>query len=368
MKRITVSICLIILSLIILFVCSPKKQFSEMENRTLAVMPRFKLEKVMSGEYMQKIENYISDNFPFRNYFMYIRTFGLKLIGMSEINDVYFGKNKYLIDNDRKIENSDDIINTINNFSGKNNINLSVMLLPTKMAIYSEYLPYKKIDDIQKMQINYIYDKLDNNIKKIDIYSTLNNQKNEYDLYYRTDHHWTTYGAYFGYVDYCIANNIDYYDISKFKINVVTDSFRGSTFSKVTDYFAPYDTISIFTYNENDLLVEYPYNDKTSDSLYNMDYLNKKDKYALFLDNNHPLVIINNNSFNDNSSLLVIKDSYANSMIPFLVNHYEKIYVIDPRYYKWNITNYISENNIKDALIIYNVGTLSTDKNITSIR
>ena len=91
-------------------------------------------------------------------------------------------------------------------------------------------------------------------------------------------------------------------------------------------------------------------------------------KYAIFLDNNHSLIKIVNNDINDNTNILIIKDSYANSMIPFLVNHYNNIYVIDPRYYKKSISKYINENNIDNVLILYNLGTLSSDDNILSIR
>ena len=102
--------------------------------------------------------------------------------------------------------------------------------------------------------------------------------------------------------------------------------------------------------------------------MYEEKYLNEKDKYSYFLDNNHALITITNKSLNNNNELLVIKDSYANSFIPLIAKHYEKIHVIDPRYYRLSISSYIRENNISNVLFLYNVLTLDDDMGIVSVR
>jgi hypothetical protein len=99
-----------------------------------------------------------------------------------------------------------------------------------------------------------------------------------------------------------------------------------------------------------------------------MDYLKTKDKYSVFLDNNHPLIVVTNNEIDTDTELVVIKDSYANSIIPFLINHYKKIHIIDPRFYKLSIVDYVKENdNIKDMLILYNMNTVDEDNGIVTI-
>ena len=95
--------------------------------------------------------------------------------------------------------------------------------------------------------------------------------------------------------------------------------------------------------------VSYVLSNKKDKSLYNYDYLEKKDKYAMFLDNNHPLITITNNDTDNDNNILIIKDSFANSMIPFLVNHYNNIHVIDPRYYKKSISRRYSNKNRKEG-------------------
>ena len=132
-----------------------------------------------------------------------------------------------------------------------------------------------------------------------------------------------------------------YFDLKKLKTKEVTDSFLGTTYSKVTNYNQKPDSIYIFKFI-NDLKVEYVDEQKESNSLYNFDYLNKKDKYSIFLDNNHGLIKITNEDIKE-GHLLIIKDSFANSMIPLLTNHYREIDVIDPRYYKRSISKYIND-------------------------
>lgn len=368
-KLLTISILTIISILSVTFIIYPKKSFSEIENRVLASMPTFSISKIIDGDYMEDFETYINDNFPLRDLFMNIRTISYKLIGKQNVNDVYFGKDNYLLENYNTFTNQDKIIDTINKlYDNNSSISMSVMLIPTKISIYENKLPNNVKIDNQEEIINNIYNKLNQNINKVQLYNTLINERNNYQLYYKTDHHWTSYGAYFGYKEFCSKNNISYIEISNFNIETVSNSFKGSTYSKVVYPYSHNEKIDIFNYQDYDLDVEYIISNKKTKSLYNYDYLNKKDKYAMFLDNNHPLITITNNDIKNDTNILIIKDSYANSMIPFLINHYNKIHVIDPRYYKKSTSKYIKENNIQNVLILYNVGTLYTDNNIFSIR
>ena len=150
-----------------------------------------------------------------------------------------------------------------------------------------------------------------------------------------------------------------------FDIKKVSSDFRGTTSSKVLGIGSKDD---IYTFNtDNDLTVNYVDDKRLTNNLYNSKYLNKKDKYSYFLDNNHSEIIIKNNSLNNNKNILVIKNSYANSFIPFLVNHYENVYVIDLRYFSDSVSNYISNNNINESLILYNINNLYSDMSIIKL-
>ncbi len=369
MKKITFIVLFIIGVMMMAFIMLPIESFSELENRALASNPDLTMDDLLSGTYMEDKENYISDHFPLRNTLMYIRTFVYKTFGISNINDVYLGKDGYLLDSYNMIDYQNELVNSLNTFHDNNpDININIMLLPNKISIYEDKLPSNVQINNQKEEIDNIYKQLHSNIHKIKTYDTLVKEKDNYNLYYKTDHHWTMYGAYFGYQEYCKINNLAYHQIKDYDVQTITDSFRGSSFSKVTDYSSDYDKIDLLTYSNDKVYVEYTDTQKLTNTLYNFDYLKKKDKYSIFLDNNHSLIKITNNTTTSDDNLLIIKDSFANTLVPFLVNHYKKIDIIDPRYYKRSITKYIEDNQIKNVLFVFNLGTLSIDKNITSIR
>ncbi len=128
------------------------------------------------------------------------------------------------------------------------------------------------------------------------------------------------------------------------------------------------DAITVYTNPEDRLRVTYEDTGEVSDSLYNFDYLQEKDKYSLFLNNIHPLVEIENETAPSDDVLMLIKDSYANSMVPFLTHHYKKIYVFDTRYYKDGPSSFLEEHGeVTDVLILYNMNTLDGDTGIRGI-
>ena len=148
----------------------------------------------------------------------------------------------------------------------------------------------------------------------------------------------------------------------------VTNEFYGTIYSKVNDYSLMGDSITIYTNPEDSLTVNYTDTKEVTDSLYNLNYVNKKDKYSLFLNNLHTLIEITNETAESDRELVLIKDSYANSLVPFLTHHYKKIYVFDTRYYKEGPSSFIKEHpGVTDVLLLYNLNTLDTDSGIRGI-
>lgn len=362
-KIITFIIILITLTFSLTLIFSKKVTFSENENRYLATFPKFTFNNLISGKYIENLESYLQDHFPLRDSLLSYKTAFFRFIGQNKINGIYVG-DKYLIEEYTKDDNKDKIINTINKFSSNDQINYSFLLAPTSYETYSEYLPKNHLGINELDTIKYYREHL--NIPLIDVSKTFNDNKDKYQLYYQTDHHWTSYGAYLAYQEYCKLNNLPYHDISEFTVKEVSDKFYGTLYSKTIPFNQIPDKIHRFDLASSSFNVNY--GTYQSDSLYNDTYLNKKDKYSYFLDNNHPLIKITNNNIHDGSNLLIIKDSYANSLIPFLANDYEKIYVIDPRYYSASISEYIEDNNIENVLFIYNVLNINDDLGIITIR
>ena len=366
-----------IITLLILFIISifsivlffkEKKEFSPNENRYLKTKVEFSIERLLNKKFISDFENLLTDQFPLRDNFINIKTSVDKILGKDDQQGVYFSKNGYLIEKYNKHKNNDKLINKLNKFTSEvNYVNFNLMLVPTGVTINYNLLPKNAITYNQMDTIKYIYDNI--NFDTINLYDTFNEHKDDYQLFYKLDHHWTSYGAYYAYSEYCNHNNITPIKLGHFDIEEVSNNFYGTLYSKTGDYFKKPDSIHKFSYGNPKLDVEYVYEKKITHSLYEEKYLNEKDKYSYFLDNNHPLIIITNNDIKNNNELIIIKDSYANTFVPFLVNHYKKIHIIDPRFYKMSIIEYIKDNkSIKDGLFLYNVNTIDNDTGIFSIR
>lgn len=363
-KLLTIIISLVIIIFAFLFIFLEKKDFSNNENRYLQSFPSFNISNLIDGSYIEDFESFLQDHFPFRDFLIGCKTSFYQLIGHDKVNEVYFGENNYLIEEFKNDENKDRIISILNNFSEKNDIDINFLLAPTSYEIYSNYLPSLIVGKSEKEVFKYYEDNLE--FPVISLFSSFEKEKDNYSLYYKTDHHWTSYGAYFAYKEFRKFKDLSYHEIDEYKIEKVSDNFLGTLYSKTLAF--SYEKDSIYRFELEDLDYVVHYQNKDSNSFYEDKYLNTKDKYSYFLDNNHPLITIENKKLKKSNNILIIKDSYANSMIPFLLPHYQTIHVIDPRYYKQSITEYIEDNKIDEVLFIYNILTLDTDLGIISVR
>lgn len=368
-RKLTVCVlCAGILSLSACLLIMPKKEFSENENRYLEKMPEFSVKTVLGGEYTESLGDWLADHFPMRDFFMGLKTGAEMAGGRREINHIYIAKDDYLIEPYAEPQNTERIVDTLVSFYEKindKNVAVSLMLVPTAVTIYGDRLPAFAPPSDQMETAREIYDAT--GIPAVDCSEKLLAVSEE-QLYYRTDHHWTTAGAYCGYLAYCEEKGISPVPREALGSNIVTDEFAGTLYSKVNDYSHKKDEITIFTNPSDELVVTYPDTGEVSDSLYNFDYLSQKDKYSMFLNNIHPLVEIENKRAPSDAVLMLIKDSYANSMVPFLIHHYKKIYVFDTRYYKEGPSAFLAEHGeVTDVLLLYNMNTLDNDSGIRGI-
>ena len=365
-KIISLILTIVILAFDIIFIITPNIEFSDMENRYLSQMPKFKISNLLNGKYMDNITDYLKDQFPFRNQFVGLKILTEKLVLKKEINGIYLSHDNYLIEKYQSIKDKDKLIRIFNNFDDHLNINLKLLLVPTSIAFNYDKLPAASIYDNQLDDINYIYNNI--NFDSINVYNVLKKHNETSNMYYKLDHHWTTDGAYYAYTEIAKSFGYNAYSKTSFVEEEVSTDFYGTLYSKVNDYTRKSDSIKLYRYSNN-LDVYYDDDNKHTNSLYEYSYLSKKDKYAMFLDNNHSLIIITNNDIESEDELIVIKDSYANSLIPFLVNHYKRIHVIDPRYYNGSISEYICNNsNINNGLILYNMATIEDDLGVYTIK
>lgn len=352
----------------------PPKVFSENENRYLSDLPKFTIDKFVSGEYMKGIDNYINDQFVMRDQWIGMKVMLERAMLKQEINSVYFAKDDYLIEKHKYLDvskeqadkNRDYLVEFINKYAsklGKNSV--KVMLIPTASEVLTDKLPpFAKGTGYHQ---NTYVDKLYSGISKnsfIDVRDTLKKHKDEY-IYYRTDHHWTSLGAYYAYEQWSKSVGIVPLDKEQFEIVLASDEFYGTLHSKVNTNVKP-DSIYLYEIKD-DMNYQLTYNliDHT-DTLYDLKKLEGKDKYSVYMGGNNALVQVQTNHKNGRK-LLVMKDSFAHSFVPFAVNHFEMTYMIDLRYYNGDISDFVDENKITDVLLLYNVMGFVKDINIRKL-
>ena len=347
-------ICAVLLILGVADLCNSDRLYSDTENRVLASRPVFSWDNLFSGKYGDKYEEYITDQFVGRDKWIGLKTRTDISFQKKEINGVYLGADRYLIGvNDpenytEQMENGRiaSLKKLVNRWDAK------VMLVPTADNILTQKLP----DFAPYYQEERLLEKVREAVGDdhyVDVYHALQEHAEE-PIYYRTDHHWTSLGAYYGFMAW--AESVDRFPFpyNTAGMKTVSDDFQGTLQSRINLDWAK-DSIQYFPETEKKAVtVTYDFED-TADSLYAPDYLDTKNQYAFFLNDNHAFIEIHT-GYNPGKTLFVIKDSYANSMIPLLTTHYETIYVVDLRYFNGKLFQFMEQYEPEqgmDVLILY---------------
>ena len=346
----------------------PDTGFSEKENRVLASRPALKLDQIISGGYEKQFETYENDQFPLRDMWITLKATTDRLMGKVEENGVYLGKNGYLMEafNAPSQTQYDATVNAMTSFAQKHSdLKQYALIAPNSVNILKSNLPAFAPADDQNPWIDNLKDSLTSaGVTFIDIRDTFTDHKAE-DLYYHTDHHWTTLGAYYAYLQAAAAMGIDTSSDSYDKAPV-SQTFKGTLSAKSGFRSGETDEIDVFLPNGDNALssvVNYVDEQKKSASFYDTSKLNTRDKYALFFGGNHAQIKISTPT-ESNNTLLVLKDSYANSFIPFLAQHYRKIIMIDPRYYYGDLEQLLQVENVQEVLYLYNANTFFADTSL----
>lgn len=346
----------------------PDTGFSEKENRILASRPALKLDQIISGVYEKQFETYENDQFPLRDMWITLKATTDRLMGKVEENGVYLGKNGYLMEafNAPSQTQYDATVNAMTSFAQKHSdLKQYALIAPNSVNILKSNLPAFAPADDQNPWIDKLKDSLTSaGVTFIDIRDTFTDHKAE-DLYYHTDHHWTTLGAYYAYLQAAAVMGIDISSDSYDKAPV-SQTFKGTLSAKSGFRSGETDELDVFLPNGDNTLssvVNYVDEQKKSASFYDTSKLNTRDKYALFFGGNHAQIKISTPT-ESNNTLLVLKDSYANSFVPFLAQHYRKIIMIDPRYYYGDLEQLLQVENVQEVLYLYNANTFFADTSL----
>ena len=348
----------------------PDREMSEEENRMLASKPKLTFSTLVNGDFMEQYEEYLSDQFAGRDLWHRMKVALDRFGGSRMENGIYIGKDGQLLqdiqvpDQEHLSENLDAIKEFTETYQ---DIPVTMILVPDAACILNDRLPWLASVEDQNQMISMVEQSLGDSVTWVDAASALNKHKRE-KIYYLTDHHWTSLGAFYTFQEAATALGIEEDVSDKFLSYTVSDSFNGVLASESGAGLGTEENIDIYVPREgdNDVIVNYVNESKRTTSLYDSSKLETKDQYGVFLGGNTSLIDIRT-VCTSQKRLLVVKDSFANSFIPFLAPYYREIVVVDPRYYSGTIEDIMSSYRITDALFLYSGNSFFTDNSISGV-
>lgn len=416
------------------FVNINKAKSSEIENRDLKQKPEFTVSSLRSGSYFRDYNDYYNDTFIFRDKLLkvssgirealFFNTSDAKIIvsdkskefnaveenksdSMDESNitpkpqntsgevrptpdkteavpqkkyDESEGVGYWLVIDGKAVElfkfdkeNFEYYAEVLNKYND---------MLADKIPIYSLIAPtnsefvqlkrYKGITDSQNNALDFLNTRFSSGITSVNAYDILNNHKDEY-IYFRSDHHWTALGAYYGYIAFIQSKNEEAVPLENYK-TVQIDNFLGSSYSKTMDKSIEENPDTIVAYLP---FVNYKYemhhwNNSDEAEIIDMKYAQtKRDKYLVFLSSGDSTWAMIKTDNKNGKKLLVVKDSYGNTIVPFLLPHFEEIYVVDPRFYdhntSGNLIDFIGTKGINEILFVNYMENVNSKQFMSSV-
>lgn len=366
-------------------VITPDKDFSEEENRVLQTSPKFDIDELTSGRFAENIAKYFADQMPSRNLFIGAKAMYETALGRQENNSVLLGSDGYIIAKTDypsyeakkdfpSYEKSDANLDYLTRFYGElDGVPLHLAVAGRSQDVLLRYMPslYPALEVSDRTFSTAL--RSAGSIPQIDLLTPLRTHANagEY-VYYRTDHHWTTLGAYYAYTAIMQTYGIQPYPLEHFSPETASQEFFGTTWSKAGMKWIAPDTMEFYRYTgDTDMVCEID-GKVLFEGMYDYSYLDKKDKYSAFIGGNNAHVRIYDPSRTDRETLLLIKDSFGHSVAPFLAAHFD-LEILDLRYYKPlidgkpSVKRLISDSGASRVLILYNLDTLLTSESLSAL-
>lgn len=348
---------------------SPDRESSQRENRNLTQLPKLTAASLFSGDYMTRFEKYMSDQVVGRDGFVAAKTFLNRATGKTEQNGVYIGEDGWLFEEPSKYDDEkvSETIDAIRSFCEECEIeNRMFVLVPNSSEIVTEKLPKHLSFESQENQIQKIYSRLPEKINCIDAEGALKNGGNPEKLYYKSDHHWTSYGAKSVFDTVAKSWELDV-DSVNYQTYALSDSFFGTLSSSSGIYDNPDVIEAIIPENSAGTYIVLNSSQKTkSVSMFDLSKLENGNQYEVFLGGNFSKLTITTTS-NTENKLLLFKDSYANCMLPMLTPFFSEIVVVDARYFTDDIRAVVNDGEFTHMMFLYNVNTFLEDTSLKSV-
>lgn len=361
MKKHSLSLIMIITILLVfvLDITGPIHVFSAFENRYLATRPLATVDTILSNQFSLSFEAYVNDQFVGRDYWISLKSIFEKITNKKENNGIYFGKDNFLFE---KMVVASDQLKLNDQYMYEflalyPNLPISIMIPLSSAMVYKDMLPSYAPMFNQKEWLN----SHEGAWPLINITPLLESSKDQ--VYYRNDHHWTLEGAYLAYTK--IAEEFEFIPSTWESFDVKTASdFLGTYYAKGKPLTFKSDTLKFI----DSPIISYKASGMVYDSLIDESKLEGYDKYSSFLHGNHGYATIKVNEVNQPKRLLLIKDSYANSLVPFLVGHYDEIEIVDLRHFFGSLKSIIQSKTYDNILFLHSFSQFSSDATIAKLR
>ena len=363
---------LLLLGLAIANLVWPKRDMIELENRKAAQFPAFSVEALLDGRWQSGFARWMQDQFLLRDAWINTQRAADEIVFQkAEEGGILLGKDQWMF---TKLFTIDDAtrqqtaknVQAVAEFAARYPGKVTFLLAPSASVIYPEALPAGAPMADENALLDDIFAQVGESAAVIDLREPFTARRDEY-LYFKTDHHWTTNGAYRAYEQFCALKGLTPFDRDAHEAVTVAD-FQGTHYSATRLWDVENDTITYYPLPNQmtiyNITGEAQYEPMTTENLINTDKFATRDKYAAFLDGNNGYSVIEGDG---EGSILVVKDSYANSFIPYLTANYEKIGVVDFRNFKYGLDSTIEREGYDEVLILYNFQTFIADTDLIYI-
>ncbi|MBR5471019.1 MAG: hypothetical protein IKU81_02735 [Oscillibacter sp.] len=355
-RFLTVFFCLFLGGLLTVHIFLPDREKSETENRTLAKLPEFSWETLKDGTYTEAIETYFADQFPLRDGWTGLKARAEQLLGKREFNDIYLAGDTLI----SKVETPDGTLlennlSYIDRLKDKADANVTVGFIPSAAEVWKDKLPTGAQSWDQTGLLG---------MSNVDFHTALKEHADE-QIFYRTDHHWTSLGAFYGANAMLEQLGREPLKEEDFTIEIASTDFNGTLYSQSGIHWLTPDTMEYWVTEDGMTVTSWSTGKPETVPMYDRSYLQAKDKYSSFLGGNQPLCVIKNEKLPaEAGKLLLVRDSYSDALAPFLAQRFAEVHLLDLRYYRAPASAYAMQNGIEEIAVVYSVQNFISDRNL----
>ena len=360
-RFLTAFFCLFLGGLLLWHVVLPDRARSDVENRTLAQKPEFSWESLKDGSYTTAVEEYFADQFPMRDGWTGLKARAEQLIGKREFHDVFLCGDTLISQvQTPDAELVEKNLSYIHRLADKTDATVTLGLIPSAAEVWKNKLPAgaESWD-----QAAFLEKAAQLSLPLVDFHSALTAHADE-PIFYRTDHHWTSLGAFYGANALLKTLGREPLSPEVFAPEIASTDFNGTLYSQSGIHWLPPDSMEFWVPEDGLAVTSWRSGAAEDAALYDRSYLTQKDKYSAFLGGNQPLCVIKNENITDGGKILLIRDSYSDALAPFLAQSFSEVHLLDLRYYRAPAAQYAAENGIDEIVALYSIPNFITDKNL----